>query len=203
MQKIPQNVNFLSGLPQKSSILTARLLALGGLGLITILMLISFKMAFNQIDNYWQIKKVNSENVKINENYTLTAYQHPLLASMIPLAKQNDDLKKKLREKQSEFEAISHTTLRRGFSPYLLQLSEGVPDGLWLEKFTIDQQNKQFIFSGFLIKPKQLSLFFKSLYSSQLYQGQTFDVMEINTQKEAVFRSFTISNKLLLKAQKS
>ena len=189
-----QQINFLKSLPQTPLQLPAKWITLATIATLVLLTWISFNMALNTVDNYLFVKQIHEENIQVTATFQQAAKAYPLLAGDMPLVDKVGALEKELQTKKNQYDTLSHTALRHGFSSYLQTLAKIVPQGLWLSDIIVNQETKTASMKGYMINPVAVSQLLQALQHSPSFAGITFHLFYVKQIPEKSYSEFELAN---------
>lgn len=197
-----QQINLLAQLPQKKTILPAKVLLLS-LGIV-IVFLLSISICIEIVASYRYYHLKVSEKEKNNVASTLQelARKFPLIAGEKTIKERINDMSLTLEQKRQIWESISRISLRQGFSTYLKDLSYHVPKGLWLTSITIDQDKGNISLVGNAISASLVPDLMKNLSQSSSFNNKLLNIFYLDRLKKTNIISFEVANKQLLEKPK-
>lgn len=194
-----QQVDFLKSIPKNKTQLPADMIIAGIAVSILLLILASIGMGFYQSTVTQQLLLVQEANQKETAAFQALAQAYPLLASDTPLVTKVLELEKKLQDKEAYFTELTHTTVRKPFSKYLIAISQAVPEGLWLTSININQDSGNMSLEGNALSPWLVSDFLKKLETIPPFVGETFDLFAVKKHaNQSGVHQFEIANNELL-----
>lgn len=190
-----QEIEFIKSLPKTSIQLPSQWMLMITIATFVCFISISIIMLIYQMHQYIALRSLLSKHtVALTESKKLSA-QYPLLAISSSLINNLPIIEATLKEKQNYYISLSRTALRRGFSEYLLALADLVPNGLWLQKMIINQEEENFLLTGYMTDPVKISLLIQSMQNSQIFTKINFDLLDIKAVPKKTYTEFTVSNK--------
>jgi Tfp pilus assembly protein PilN len=192
-----QQINFLKSFPKQSQQLPA--LWIGAIlgSLLALLFLVSMGLSAYKIVEKKQLTRAQQQTLQAAIDYQRLAAAYPLLAEDKPLVDRVGEFEKDLRNKESQFQEITHATLRKPFSRYMQALSLMVPEGLWLSNININQDTDSVSLQGFSVKPLFVSVLLQELQKATAFSNVVFDLFYVKAIKNKSYIQFEIANKKL------
>lgn len=194
-----QHVDFLKSIPKVRTQLPADMILAGIATSILLLILGSVSLWFYQASVNKELQLVQSKNQKETEAYQTLAKDYPLLAGDTPLVTKVMALEQQLHDKEAYFAELTHTTVRKPFSKYLIALSQAAPEGLWLTGININQDSGNMSLEGKALSPSLIGPFLKKLESIPPFIGEAFDLFAVKGQPDTSgLHQFEVANNQLL-----
>lgn len=198
-----QQIDFLKSVAKKPVEFPAKWITVAVIGSLVLCMLISLYMAVSTIQNNETVKQELAQNIKATTLVQQAVKTYPLLASEQSLNEQIATLKKELKTKKSEFETLTRTTLRYGFSNYLRALASLVPEGLWLTDISLNQETNKATLAGYMIIPVSLPMLLKGLQHDKTFEKFKFHLFYVKQVKNQAYTEFKLANTAVNKNQKN
>ena len=195
-----QQINFINVLPKKkqSFDFNKMILVIGGelaLFLISVIWMITVLLVQN-----WQLQGAEQERLKASQKLQEIARNHPLLSTEASLDEKIAHLKSQYQTHEDYYEALTHRSLRQGFSAYLTLFAQTIPEEVWLSKILIDQVKVHYQIQGWVTSPASLSIFMQTLNKSKLFSQENLDLFDLQRQENKM--QFELSNDVLSRNQK-
>lgn len=191
-----QQINFLKTIHKEEPELPGQWVILSIIGALSFVTIISLYMIMHQASTYILLKIAHTKNHQVSTVFQQTATAYPLLAGDVPLAIQITTLEKALGEKKHNFEALTGSALRYGFSNYLNTLAKIVPEGLWIKKLSIDQAKKTATINGYIVKPVDVSILLQALQKSPAFSKTVFNLFYIKDVPVQNYTEFSLTNEI-------
>lgn len=196
-----QHIDFLTSQPKTPTQLPAKWITFAVIGTLALCTLISFSMAISTIQNNRVVKQELAESINATTQLQHAAKTYPLLANEKSLDYQVSALKKELQNKQAEYETLTRTTLRFGFSNYLQTLATLVPEGLWLTDIILNQETNNATLNGYMINPDAVSRLLQGLQYAAMFAKFKFHLFYIKQVKNRSYIEFKLANTTLTESQ--
>lgn len=196
-----QKINFLKDLPTQTTKFNSTQFFMAILLVIAFCIFYSCYLMFAQYLEHKNLEEIKIARENAARNFQQVAKTYPLLAATVPLEKKVEGLANELLQGKKAFEAISHTTLRKGFSEYMLELSKVSPSGLWIVNIEIDQDVKKVSIQGKALQATSVAILIEALNDSKVFQGMHFDLFNLERKPGAKTLSFEIANEELKSKQ--
>ncbi len=194
-----QHVDFLKSIPKTKTQLPADMMIAGIAVSVVLLILGSVGLWFYQATVSKQLQSAQNANQKETAAFQKLAEAYPLLAGDTPLVTKVLELEKNLHEKEAYFAELTHTTVRKPFSKYLIAISQAVPEGLWLTGININQDSGNISLEGKALSPSSISYFLKKLEQIPPFVGEAFDLFAVKKKvDESGLHQFEVANNQLL-----
>lgn len=97
-------------------------------------------------------------------------------------------------KKKKNFDILTGSSLRYGFSNYLETLAQVVPDGLWLSTIMINQEYKLVTIKGYMVKPANMSSLLQALQETPTFAKTIFNVFYIKNVTGKSYTEFSLTN---------
>lgn len=198
-----QHVNFLKTLPQSPKYLPARWIAYILVATVLTLFGVSLSYMFYQHATSRRLDQVRTDLLKARLRLQKTEAAYPLLAGDKPLVRRLSEMENALRDTQVQYDALAHTVTRLGFSEYLMALATAVPEGLWLTRMYINQNNGNLSLSGYALKPVAVSTLLEGLQRTPVFSKIDFDLFYVKKVKNNNYIRFAIANDELMLPKES
>lgn len=192
-----QHIDFLKSQPKAPTQLPAKWITLAVIGTLALCTLISLNMAISTILANHVVIKESAESIDATTLLQQAAKTYPLLANEQSLDDQIKALKQELRNKKIEYETLTRTALRYGFSNYLQALAKRVPEGLWLTDITLNQETNNATLGGYMINPVAVSQLLQGLQLAKTFAKFKFHLFYVKQVKDRPYAEFKIANTLL------
>lgn len=189
-----QQIDFIKSSSKKPVEFPARWITIAVIGFLVFCMLISLYMAVSTIQDNEIVKQELTENIRAATLVQQAVKTYPLLASEQSLQDQIVALKQELETKKNEYETLTRTTLRYGFSNYLLKLANLVPEGLWLTDIRLNQETGKATLGGYMIAPVSLPTFLEGLQQDKTFEKFKFHLFYVKQVKNQAYTEFKLEN---------
>lgn len=194
-----QHVDFLKSIPKAKTQLPAELMMIGVAATLGLLLLISVVIWGYQSSVNKKLLAAQQANQQETVLFQKLAEAYPLLASDTPLVTKIIELEKALDEKEAHFAELTHTTIRKPFSNYLVAISQAMPEGIWLTGIHINQDSDNISLEGQASTPALITVFLKKLDQIPPFVGEAFDLFAVKKNPDGSgMHQFEIANKQLL-----
>lgn len=194
-----QHVDFLKSILKPKTQLPADKMIVGIAASVVLLIFASLLLWFYQATVNKQLLSAQSANQQETVAFQKLAEAYPLLAGDTPLVTKVLELEKNLHDKEAYFEELTHKTVRKPFSKYLIGISQATPEGLWLTGININQDSGNMSFEGKALTPALISLFLKKLEHIPPFVGEAFDLFAVKQKPdESGLHQFEVASDQLL-----
>lgn len=188
-----QSINFLNALPKKTSLISAFLIGVVALAVFGVLVVFSLITSYKQHMAHQTIKTTQYSLEIEKKAYDKIAEDYPLLASETPLVNKVKELIDKYQAKKAEAESLKHSTIRLGFSQYMLGLAQNTPGTLWLNKIQINQDSASITLTGYSMSPDAVSELMSRLATNLAFSQVVFKLFFLKTIKNHPYVKFSIA----------
>lgn len=192
-----QEINFLKSRPKAPNQLPAKLITFAVIGTLALCTLISLNMAVSTIEANKVVIQERAESINATLILQKAARTYPLLASEQSLDQQIKTLKQELQNKQTEYETLTRTTLRHGFSNYLQTLAQLVPEGLWLTDIKLNQETNDATLGGYMLTPVAVSQLLHGLQLTEMFAKFKFHLFYVKQVKDRSYAEFKVASTTL------
>lgn len=191
---IQQSVNFLNVLPKSTNRIPPWLMALAVLVTLIILATASLftYLSYARVKASLRLEEQAFNNV--NTQYNNLLHKYPLLAQETPLINEVHKLEQQYNSKLLEFNALKHLVVRPGFSGYMLNLAQIVPNTLWLNRLQINHSLAQVILNGYAMRPDSVSELMRRLVTTPSFSNVLFSSFFVRAVKNHSYVRFSISS---------
>lgn len=196
-----QDIDFLKNQPKRSVEFPAKWITLAAIGSLVLCMLISLYMAISTIQNNELVKQELAKSISSTTLLQQMAKAYPLLAGEQSLDDQITALKQELQTKKTDYETLTHTALRSGFSNYLQLLAKLVPEGLWLTDIKLNQDTNNATLGGYMMNPGTLPKLLQGLQHTEIFSKFKFHLFYIKQVKDQEYTEFKLANTTLNEGQ--
>jgi len=194
-----QQINFIPTLPGRKVLLPAELM----LAIITGVTLVLFFISVGfEVVSFWkgdEYAKTMQDQKVVAQQFLDLARENPLIAGDASVADKVKAISQQLAAKKALWEALSHISLKQGFSRYLMSLAKKVPAGVWLNQIVIDQRLVSTLLRGGSIQVQLIPRLMGQLKEAEGFKGQLLNIFDLSKQAQSNVISFSISNKSLQK----
>ncbi|MDA9271820.1 PilN domain-containing protein [bacterium] len=197
-----QQIDFFKSEPKKPIELPAKWITLAVIGSLVLCMLISLYMAVSTIKNNEVVKRELANSISATTLFQHAVKTYPLLAGEQSLDDQITALKQDLQTKKNDYEILTHTALRYGFSNYLQALATLVPEGLWLTDINLNQATNNATLGGYMMNPVSLPKLLQGLQYTQTFEKFKFHLFYFKQVKDKAYAQFKLANTTLIEGQK-
>lgn len=197
-----QSIDFLKSLPKQKRDLPATMIGLILLALLILFTAISISAAITHHQKSEQLQEAQAHNLQVSSDFKRLVQAYPMFLLDKPLVDQVSEYETQLRQKQANFDALTHKTLRKPFSQYLQALAEITPPRLWLTNIILDQDTNNYSLIGNSMEPVSVSLFIQSLQKASIFKGLVFDLFYVRKVADKNYIQFEVANEKLMTPEK-
>jgi Tfp pilus assembly protein PilN len=172
--------------PEQLSV-AIQLLAKSLAAVFILLLVVSILLASTRMIFQSQVEQAEQEQESLNEKLATVLAQIPNMTIDKILQKKIEREQDRLIKQQRVISFLRQDSINdsASFTPLVEQLSQQTVKGVWLSKFEVINQRKDFQLFGFSQSPDKVSKYLTMLGNQEAYQGRVFKQIQVKRGEKA------------------